>query len=194
MGHLEAIYLLYGYLKAHDRSTMVFDDEYVNWNDNDFSTEDWSDFYRDAREKFPCNAPKPRGMLVQVNAFVYASHARNKHAKCSHTGIIIYLNKSPIIRYSKAQQTVETSMFSSKFIALKTGTKLIKSFRYKIMIMGIPLDRLANVLADSNSILKNCTIPASTLQKKHNSICYHYAQEVIAVKCIRIAFVPSSEN
>ena len=62
------------------------------------------------------------------------------------------------------------------------------------MMMGIPLDGLANVLTDNNSVVKNCTSPASTLQKKHNSICYHYVREAVAVNCIRIAFVPSSEN
>jgi hypothetical protein len=80
MGHLEAVYFLYGYLKAHDRSMMVFDDKYVNWNDDDFSTED-SDFYRDSKEETPCNAPEPRGMPVQINAFIDASHARNDHTQ-----------------------------------------------------------------------------------------------------------------
>jgi hypothetical protein len=33
-GHLEAIYCIYGYLKGHFRSTMVFDDAYLNWSDS----------------------------------------------------------------------------------------------------------------------------------------------------------------
>jgi hypothetical protein len=49
IGHLEAIYQIYGYLKAHDRSTMVFDDGYLNWCDSDFPEYDWTDFYNDAK-------------------------------------------------------------------------------------------------------------------------------------------------
>ena len=77
-GHLEAIYYLYGYLKAHDRSTMVFDTEYINWCDDDFPEQDWTKFYRDVKSDFPPNAPEPKGMPVQINTFIDASHARNK--------------------------------------------------------------------------------------------------------------------
>jgi len=105
-GHLEAIYYLYGYLKAHDKSTMVFDSTYIDWREEDF--------------------PIPRGMPIQINAFIDASHARNKVTRRSHTGILIYLNTAPVIWHSKAQKTVETSTFGAEFIALKVGIELIK--------------------------------------------------------------------
>lgn len=88
-GHLEAIYCIYGYLKAHSWSTMVFDDTYVNWFDGDFPQQNWTDFYPDVKEDKPHNAPEPRGMPVQINAFIDASHAQNKITRCSHTGILI---------------------------------------------------------------------------------------------------------
>ncbi len=104
-GHLEAIYYLYGYLKAHDRSTMVFDSNYIDWKDEDFPSYDWTDFYQVTNDELPPNAPAPRGMPVQINAFVDASHARNKVTRRSHTGILIYLNTAPVIWYSKASPT-----------------------------------------------------------------------------------------
>jgi len=193
-GHMEAVYCIYGYLKAHSRSTMVFDDTYVNWYDGDFPQPDWTDFYPDVKDDKPHNAPEPRGMPVQINAFVDANHAQNKVTRRSHTGILIYLNRAPVIWHSKAQKTVETSTFGSEFIALKTGTELIKSLRYKLQMMGIPLEGPANVLVDNESVYRNATIPTSTLQKKHNSICYHYVREAVAAGCLRIAHVPSEEN
>jgi len=193
-GHLEAIYYLYGYLKAHDRSTMVFDSNYIDWKDEDFPSYDWTDFYQVTKDELPPNAPAPRGMPVQINAFVDASHARNKVTRRSHTGILIYLNTAPVIWYSKAQRTVETSTFGAEFIALKIGVELIKSLTYKLQMMGVPLDGPANVLVDNDSVVKNSTIPSSTLQKKHNSICYHFVREAVAAKCIRIAYIPSAEN
>jgi hypothetical protein len=59
MGHLEAVYYLFGYLKAHDRSTMVFDSEYINWRNEDFPIQDWTDFYQNVEEDIPRNAPEP---------------------------------------------------------------------------------------------------------------------------------------
>jgi hypothetical protein len=133
-------------------------------------------------------------MPIQINAFIDASHARNKITRRSHTGILIYLNKAPIILYSKSQRTVEFSTFGAEFIALKTGTELIKSLRYKLRMMGIPIDGPANVLVDNDSVVKNSTTPSSMLQKKHNSICYHFVREAVAARIIRIAFIASSEN
>jgi hypothetical protein len=130
VGHLEAVFYLYGYLKAHDKSTMIFDDEYVNWCDDDFPEQDWTEFYRDIKEDIPNNAPEPLGMPIQINAFIDASHARNKITCRSHTRVLIYLNKAQIIWYSKVQRMVESSTFGSKFVALRTGTELFPSSRY----------------------------------------------------------------
>jgi hypothetical protein len=173
---------------------MVFDTKYVNWNEDDFPQYDWSEFYRDAREDYPNNAPSPWGVPVQINAFVDASHARNKITWHSHTGILIYLNKSPIIWYSKSQCTVETSMFGSEFVALKTGIELIRLHWYKLHMMGVPIKGPANVLVDNDSVVKKSTIPSSTLQRKHNSICYHFVRESIAMKQICVTYIPSNEN
>jgi hypothetical protein len=126
-GHLEAIYYIYGYLKSHNRSTMVFDSSYLFWNDTDFMLFDWTDFYKDATEEIPSNVPTPRGLPLQINVFVDADHARNKVTRRSQTGILLYLNKAPIIWYSKMQKMVETSTFGSEFVAMRIATELIKS-------------------------------------------------------------------
>ncbi len=50
---------MYGYLKTHDRSNMVFDDKYIHWKDDDFSVYDWSDFYQETQYDTPANALPP---------------------------------------------------------------------------------------------------------------------------------------
>ena len=42
-------------------------------------------------------------------------------------GILIFVNRAPIIWYSKHQNTVETSTFGSEFVAMWIAVKLIKS-------------------------------------------------------------------
>jgi hypothetical protein len=68
-------------------------------------------------------------MPVQLNVFCDASHARNKINRRSHTGILLYMNRAPILWYSKAQKTVETSTFGSEFVALRVAVELIKGMR-----------------------------------------------------------------
>ena len=63
----------------------------------------------------PNDAPKTMGTLVQVTAFVDASHAADKKTRQSHTGYIIFANRAPMIWYSKQQATVESITFSSYF-------------------------------------------------------------------------------
>jgi hypothetical protein len=104
------------------------------------------------------------------------------------------MTRTPIIWHSKAQKTIETSTFGAEFVALKIGTELIKSLRYKLCMMGVPLEGPSNVLVDNNSIVKNSTILTSIIHKKRNLICYHFVREAVASKCIRIAFIPSSKN
>jgi hypothetical protein len=176
------------------RSTMIFDDAYVQWNENDFPAYDWLDFYGDVQEEIPKNAPPPQGQPVQLNVFVDANHARNKLTRRSQTGILLYLNKAPIIWYSKSQKTVETSTFGSEFVALRVATEMIKGLRYKLRMMGIPIDGPAAVLVDNKTMVKNSTIPSSTLQQKHNAICYHCVREAVAGKIIHIAHIPSDQN
>jgi len=60
--------------------------------------------------------------------------------------------------------------------------------------MGVPIEGPANVLVDNDSVVKNSTIPSSTLQRKHNSICYHFVRESIAMKQSCVAYIPSNEN
>jgi len=173
---------------------MVFDDAYINWNENDFTSYDWTDFYDNVREEIPKNAPQPRGKPVQLNVFVDANHARNKLTRRSQTGILLYINKAPIMWYSKSQKTVETSTFGSEFVALRVATEMIKGLRYKLRMMGVPLDGPTNVLVDNETVMKNSTIPSSTLQKKHNAICYHYVREAVASGIMRVAHIPSDQN
>ncbi len=79
--------------------------------------QDWTEFYHDAKEPIPPNAPEPRGKFVMVSCFVDANHAGDRIMRRSHTGIIIIVNHAPIIWYSKQQNTIETITFGSEFVA-----------------------------------------------------------------------------
>jgi len=194
IGHLDQAFHIFGYLTRNKRATIVFDASYVEWNEAAFEKHDWSDFYRGAREKIPPNAPPPRGEPVQINCFVDADHAGNRVTRRSQTGILIFLNRLPIIWFSKTQNTVETSTFGSEFTALCIAVELLESLRYKLRMFGVPIDRPVNTFCDNSSVVLNSTQPSSTLKKKHNAIAYHKVREAIATETIRITWVQSSKN
>jgi len=56
VGHLEQVYHIFAYLKSHENSTVVFDPNYVSWDDEPFVNGDWTEFYKDAKEQIPTRA------------------------------------------------------------------------------------------------------------------------------------------
>jgi hypothetical protein len=151
---------------------------------------DWSDFYREAKELIPPDMPEAKGRPVQMTAFVDSDHAGDTVTRRSRTGVLIFVNRSPIVWYSKKQGSVESSSFGSEFAAMKTAVELVEALRYKLRMMGVPLDGPAYIKADNMSVIKNSSMPESTLWKKSNSIAYHYVRE----RCAQGVCVISYEN
>ena len=102
--------------------------------------------YREAVEEMPSNMLKPRGRLVKTTGFVDTSHAGDKRTRRSITGYIIFVNKTPIIWFIKNQNTVESSTFSSEFIAMKSCVEHIAALRFKLRMFGIPVNGKADIL------------------------------------------------
>jgi hypothetical protein len=81
---------------------------------------DWADFYKPRKEVLPPDMPEPRGDAVQMTCFVESDHAGDVVNRRSRTGVLIYVNRSPIVFYSKKQGSIETSSFGSELSAMKT--------------------------------------------------------------------------
>jgi hypothetical protein len=101
--------------------------------------------------------------------------------------VILYINRAPIIRYSKRQNTVELSTFGSKFISMKIAVELIEGLRYKLRMINVPVEDHCNVFCDNEAVVKNSTRPESTLKKKHQAVAYHRTREAQAAGTVRIA-------
>ena len=54
--------------------------------------------------------------------------------------MLVFLNMTSIYWFSKEQNIIESSIFGSKFVALRIATEKITSLRYKLRIMGDPID------------------------------------------------------
>ena len=184
-GHLDAVYHVFSFLKAHDRSRMVFDAAYQDFASKE-APQEWMEFYHDAKEHIPSDAPEPRGRPVQLIVFVDASHACDKLNRRSRTGILMFLNGAPISWLSKKQNSIETSSFGSEFTAMRLAAELVVAMRFKLRMMGIPLAGPAHVRCDNEAVVKNTSSPESTLQKKHNAVAYHYAREQVAAGVMEV--------
>ena len=144
--------------------------------------------------------PSPRGNPVSLFVFVDADHGGNKVNRRSQSGILIFMNRAPIVWYSKRQPSVETSTFGSEFCAMKIAVELTEALRYKLRMFGVPLEETsgsvqpANVYCDNEAVTKNVKLPESTLKKKHHSIDYHRCRQAVAAGIIRVAHQGTLKN
>ena len=185
-GHLEQVFHIFAYLKHHPRSTMVFDDTIPTFQGERFVKCDWSEFYPEAKEAVPDNKPMPRGKEVVMTCFVDADHAGCRETRRSHSGILIFVNRAPILWFSKRQNTVEASTYGSELLAMRLSIEMIEGLRYKLRMMGVPLTEECAVFCDNSAVVTNSR-PESTLKKKHAAINFHRVREAIAAGTIKVA-------
>jgi hypothetical protein len=125
---------------------------------------------------------------------VDAKLAGNVVTRRSQTGILIFINRAPVVWNSKKQNTVESSTFGSEIVALKNSIELIKSLKYKLRMFGVPLLGPADIFCDNEAVIINCSTPESTIKTKHHSIAYHQNREAVASGIVRIAKEDSETN
>ena len=193
-GHLQQLFHIFAYLKQFNRSQLLFDDGEPNYAEHYFHVCDWAEYYPDAAEPMPLNIPEALGHSVVTTCYCDADHAGCKVTRRSQTGIIIYVNKAPVVWYSKRQNTVESSTFGSEFIALKTAIDQIEALRYKLRMFGIPMDGPTSVFCDNEAVVKNTAYSESTLKRKHLSIAYHRCREAQAAGYVRVGWEKGDFN
>jgi hypothetical protein len=89
---------------------------------------------------------------------------------------------------------VEGATFGSEFMAMTTVAEVNKCVRYKLRMMGIPIDGTSFVYGDNMSVLHNMSNPESTPKKKSNSVAYHLVRESIAMDEMRAGYINTDEN
>jgi hypothetical protein len=165
-----------------------------DFSDIAFTSYDWTEHYPDAQDESPPDMPPPLGKPMQITVFCDAAHTDDHVTRRSTTGILIFINGTPIKWYSKRQNTVETSTYGSEFVAMRIATELTIALRYNLRSLGIAIQGPANVFCDNNSVVISSSIPSSVLKKKHNAIAYHKVREAIAAGIIRVAHEPTTTN
>eukprot|EP00956_Cyclotella_meneghiniana_P014845 scaffold22390_cov24-Cyclotella_meneghiniana.AAC.1 len=128
--------------------------------------------------------------------FVDSDHAGDKSSRRSRTGYVIWANFGIIDWLSKKQSTVEASVFGAdaEFCAMRHGIETLRGIRYKLRMMGIPIEGAMRIFGDNMSVVNNSSKPESTLKKKSNSICYHLVREAVSMGEALVAHIPTKKK
>ena len=194
---MDGIICVFGYLKKFKKGKIIIDPSYPDHSSFDVADYDnWKEYYPDFEEMQPGDDEKPpaKGPKVRMTVYKDADHAHDLVTRRSVSGILLFLNNTPVRWISKRQKTVETSTYGSELVAGKMATELVMEYRYILRSMGAEPDGPAMMLGDNNSVVLNCTMPSSVLKKKHSACSYHQIREAIAGKIIKFAHIPSEMN
>ena len=92
---------------------------------------------------------------------------------------------------------VETSAFSSEFLALKECIEDIEHLRFKLRMFGAPAAEEhpeTCVCCDNEGAVKNSTRVDSTLNKKHSEVAHHFTRWNDAAKACTLAWIETGLN
>jgi hypothetical protein len=74
------------------------------------------------------------------------------------------------LRIVKLGRSLTTLSTISLLLAMLISVEQVEGLRYKLQMMGIPIDGSANIVCDNQTVFKNRSFPESTLKKKTNRL------------------------
>jgi hypothetical protein len=194
-GHFLAVLRVFAYLNKKHNSRLIFDPTVPKLDLSTFKFDrNWSNFYGDVKEAIPPNAPPPKGKSITLTMYVDSDHAGDQQTRRSRSGYIQFVNMAPVAWYSKKQGSIERSTFGSEFVSLSTAVEANRALRYKLRMMGIPIDGPTYTYVDNMSVVNNTSVPESLLKKKSNSIAYHAVRESVAMGEMIISYILTTDN
>ena len=112
----------------------------------------------------------------------------------SVTGILHFMNSTPIDWFTKKQATVKTATHGSEFIVACTCVEPIVDLHDTLCYLGIPIKEKSYMFGDNESVIKSSTTLYAKLHKRHNVLSFHCVREAIAADIIRFVYTPGSIN
>ena len=156
---------------------------------------DWSHtVYGKVKEAIPRDAPPPLGKRVVHTTLEDANLHHDYVTGRSVTGILHFLNQTPVEWYAKKQATVEVATYGSEFVAARIASEQIIGMRTTLRYLGVPVHGPTRMFGDNGSVIASSTVPHSPLKKRHQALSYHFTREAIASDALDYQHIPGEVN
>jgi Reverse transcriptase (RNA-dependent DNA polymerase) len=136
IGHLERAKRVYSYLSKMKQAVIRIRTDEPDLSGQPDPLYDWSySVYGEGSEHLPYDVPEALGKYVMLTHYVDANLYHDMLTGRFVTGILHFLNKTPMDWFSKKQSTVETAMYGSEFVAARTCTEQIIDFLHSVILV-----------------------------------------------------------
>ena len=194
-GHLERAKRIVCYLLRFSEGTIRFRTGIPDYSDLPIQDTAWdTSIYGNEPEPIPYDAPKPLGKPVIITDYVDANLYHDWVSGKSVTGILQFINKTPIDWYTKKQATVETATFGSEFGASRICVERTLAMRNTLRYLGVPIEGPSIIFGDNESVVNSSSRVDGKLHKRHNMLSYHKVRESVARKFIKYYHIPGNIN
>ena len=156
---------------------------------------DWAtSVYGEVAELIPSDAPSPKGKMVTLTSYVDANLYHDWITGRAVTGILHFINATPIDWFSKRQSTVETATYGSEFVAARTCVEQVIDLRNTLRYLGIPIRGMSWMFGDNESVVNSSAKPHAKLHKRHTALSFHRVREAIAAGIVGFYHIPGEDN
>jgi hypothetical protein len=150
--------------------------------------------YGDVQELIPRDALKALGKPVVLTTYVDANLNHDLITGRSITGVLHYVNQMPVHWFTKKQPTAETATYGSEFITAKQAMEQIMAMRLTLRYLGVEIKGSTRLFGDNGLVVTSASVPESPLQKRHQSLAYHYTREAITAGAVDFRHIPGHLN
>lgn len=138
-------------------------------------------------------------MHVNKHSFLFLSHhdanlCHNVVAGRSVTGVLHFINKTPIDWHSKKQSTVETATCGSECSSARTCVEKILDLRITLRYLRVPIRSISYMFGDNKSVVDSNVTPNGKLHKRHVALSFHRVRESIAAGIVNYLFIDGKYN
>ena len=99
---------------------------------------------------------------MRTTTFVDAKLCHDFTTGRSVTGVLHFLNSTPIAWFTMRQGQAETATYGFEFTAARQAVEQIIDLRYTLRMFGMPLDGPSWLFGDNQSVVTSSTLPHST--------------------------------
>jgi hypothetical protein len=193
-GHLERAKCVVSYVAKFKESTIRFRTQEPDYSDIPALAYDWEYKYGEAAEDIPTDAPPPLGKFVVIATHVDANLCHDLVTGKSVSGILHWINGTPIEWFSKKQGAVETATYDSEFMAARLCVEQIKTLRDTLRYLGVPLRTTSYMFGDNKSVVDSSMRIDAKLHKRHTALSFHKVREAIASGMVLFTHIPGTLN
>jgi hypothetical protein len=194
-GHLSRVKRIVAYLLKMKHGFIRVRTGEPDYSDLPPKNHDWSHtVYGKVREAIPRDAPPPLGKRVVHTTLEDANLYHDYVTGRSVTGILHFLNQTPVEWYAKKQATVEVATYGSEFVAARIASEQVIGMRTTLRYLGVPVHGPTRMFGDNGSVIASSTVPHSPLKKRHQALSYHFTREAIASDALDYQHIPGEVN